>query len=430
MASMDLILVISVFFFLLFIGAPIYLTLIATSLLSMVWFFPNIDLHISLSRMVGSIESITLMAIPFFIFTAELMSTGSIGKKLVNVCMKFVGHLPGGFGVAVVASCTVFGAISGSGSAGIVALGAILFPALISSGYPKGFSLGLICASSTLAMLIPPSVVQIIFALNTSASIATMFIANMIVGLVLAFLISIYVLFYAVKHNIPRQKKATFKELLQAVKEGGWAIGFPVLLLGSIYGGIATPTEAASLAVAYVIIVEFFITRTMKLKDIWRASYQAGRKVAIVYILIAGGALFGWVLTMMQVPQAMGTLVKGMSFYAVIMIINLLFFLGGMFMDPTALIIVLTPIVYPAALAMGIDTIHLGILVTINSALGMLTPPFGMNIFVGMSQFKVPYSEVLRPLFPQIFIFVVLLLMLSFFPEIGLWFPRVLGFIK
>ena len=426
----DLAIILAMFFGLMFLGVPVYLMMIATSLLAMVLFFPNMDLYVSLSRMVGSIDSITLMAIPFFVFMAELVSSGNMGKKLVNVCLKTVGHLPGGFGIAVVASCTVFGAISGSGTSGIIAIGTLLYPALIQTGYPKGFSLALICASSTLSMLIPPSVVQIVFALNANASIAAIFLANMIVGLLLAVLIAIYVFLYAVKKDLPRQKKASFKEVLQATRESIWALGFPVLLLGSIYGGVATPTEAASLAVGYIIVIEFFIGRTMTIKDLWKAAYQAGRKVAIIYVLIASGALFGWILTMMQVPQSAAALASGMSYFAVIIAINLLFFFFGMFIEPTALIIVMTPIVYPISVAAGINTIHLGILVSINAALGMLTPPFGMNIFVGMTQFKVPYMEILRPLIPQMLIFIFLLLLFTFFPEIGLWFPRLFGFVQ
>ncbi|MCL2705687.1 MAG: TRAP transporter large permease [Spirochaetaceae bacterium] len=430
MAFTDLAIILAMFFGLMLLGVPVYLMMLATSLLAMVLFFPSMDLYVSLSRMVGSIDSITLMAIPFFIFTAELVSTGNMGKKLVNVCLKTVGHLPGGFGIAVVASCTVFGAISGSGTSGIIAIGTLLYPALIANGYPKGFSLALICSSSTLAMLIPPSVVQIVFALNANASIAAVFMANMIVGLLLAFLIAIYVFFYSVKKNIPRQEKSSLKEILQAAKESIWALGFPILLLGSIYGGVATPTEAASLAVGYILMVEFFVSRTMKLKDLWKAAYQTGRKVAIIYMLIATGALFGWILTMMQIPQTMASLAAGMSYFAVILTINLLFFVFGMFIEPTALIIVMTPIVYPIALVAGINPVHLGILVNINAALGMLTPPFGMNVFVGMTQFKVSYMEITRPLIPQMFIFIFLLLLFSLFPEIGLWFPRLFGFVQ
>lgn len=412
------------FFVLLAGGLPIFASMLISCLIAISTQFGGMNMGLAVQRMVGGVDTFSLLSIPFFMFAADIMSRGHIGQKLVNFANRLVGHLPGGLAITTVLSCTIFGAISGAGPAAIVAIGLILYPALIKNGYSDRQAIGCITSSSTLAMLIPPGIAMILYGVAANASVGKLFMSGLSVGVFVAILFSIYVFVEAILHKIPRQEKASFSEVMKALGDAAWALGLPVIILVGIYAGVMTPTEAAAVAVAYVIIVERFIYKSVKMKDILQIGMTSGRIVAMIFILIGAGSLLSWILTAAQVPQQIIQMTQGASRNAVMFIICAIFFVAGMFMDPNSIVIVLTPLVLPMANSVGIDLIHLGIIIVTCCAIGMLTPPFGLNIFVSIGTFKRSYAEVVKPLYPYILVMLIALLIIIFVPNIALWLPN------
>ena len=408
---------------LLILGVPIFMSMIIPCLAALRMNFPGMDMGLTIQRMVGGIDTFSLLSIPFFMYAADIMSKGDIGHKLVNFANKLVGHLPGGLAITAVVTCTIFGAISGAGPAAIVAIGLILYPALCKDGYDPDSAIGCITASSTLAMLVPPGIAMILYGVSAGASVGKLFMSGLSVGVLIAVVFSVYVCIDAIRNKIPRQKPATFKEVLQATGKAFWALGLPVIILVGIYAGVMTPTEAAAVAVAYVLVVELFIYRSISFKDVFEIGITSGRMVAMIFILIGAGSLLSWILTAAQVPQKIVALTSGTSSYVVLLIINLLFLVAGMFMDPNSIVIVLTPLVLPMAQVIGLDTLHLGMIIVLNCAIGMLTPPFGLNIFVSVGTFNRPFERVVRPLWPYIFMMLFILVLVNLVPAISLWLP-------
>ncbi len=412
------------FLVLLALGTPIFAAMLIPCLLAISSLFPGMNMGVAIQRMVGGVDTFSLLSIPFFMFAADIMSKGNIGSKLVNFSNKLVGHLHGGLAITTVLTCTIFGAISGAGPAAIVAVGLILYPALTDNGYKPDRSIGCITASSTLAMLVPPGIAMILFGVSANASVGKLFMSGLSVGVVVAIMFSIYVFIDAIILKIPRQKKATTKEKLKATKDAAWALGLPVIILVGIYAGVMTPTEAAAVAVAYVIFIERFVYKSLTFKHIFTIGISSGRTVGMIFVLIGAGSLLSWILTAAQVPQNLILLTQGVSPNLIMMIMVGIFLVAGMFMDPNSIVIVLTPLVLPLARAINMDLIHLGIVIVMCCAIGMLTPPFGLNIFVSVGTFKRPYSEVVKPLFPYIFIMLAALVLILLVPEIVLWLPN------
>jgi C4-dicarboxylate transporter, DctM subunit len=414
------------FIALLLLGVPIFLSIIIPSIVSFIFYFPTMDITVIIQRLIGGIDTFSLLAIPFFMFAAELMAKGNIGSRLVSLANRLVGHLPGGLLMATVLTCTLFGAISGTGPAAIVAVGTILFPALLKSGYQEKMSLGVIVSSSTLSMLIPPGVAMILYGVISGTSIGKVFIAGVSVGFMVAVIFCVFVYIYAKINNLPRAEKATFSEVLTSLKESILPLGLPVVILGGIYLGVMTPTEAAAIAVGYVFLVEVIIYRTLSLKDVFSIAVSSGRMVAMIFILIGAGSLLSWLLTIAQLPQQLVTILDGYSPIVVLLLINLIFIVAGMFLDPNSSIIILTPLVYPIAIAVGVDPVHLGILIVLNASIGMITPPFGLNIFVATGAFKIPYERVVPGLVPFILLSLIVLVIVTFFPQLVLWLPNLM----
>ncbi|BFJ85329.1 TRAP transporter large permease [Ruthenibacterium sp. TH_2024_36131] len=376
------------FFVLLVLGVPIFMSMVVACLVALPMSFPGMDMGLAIQRIVGGIDTFSLLSIPFFMYAADIMSKGDIGHKLVNFANRLVGHLPGGLAITTVVTCTIFGAISGAGPAAIVAIAMILYG--VSSG----------------------------------ASVGKLFMSGLSVGVVVAIVFSLYVCVDAIKNKIPRQKPATFREVLDATKKAIWALGLPLIILLGIYAGVMTPTEAAAVAVAYVLIVELFIYRSITFKEVFEIGVTSGRMVAMIFILIGAGSLLSWILTAAQVPQSIVALTSGTSPYVVLLIINALFLVAGMFMDPNSIVIVLTPLVLPMAQVIGLDMLHLGMIVVLCCAIGMLTPPFGLNIFVSVGTFKRPFEKVVKPLWPYIVMMLGVLVLVNLFPQISLWLPN------
>ncbi len=415
-----------VLFLFLLLGFPIFFTLIISSTAGLLRFYSNIDPAIVAQRFVMGIDKFSLMAIPFFIFAAEVMAGGEIGKKLINLTKTLVGHLRGGFAIAVILACLIFGAISGAGSAAVVAIGALVYKPLIESGYKDKFALGVILSSSTLAMLIPPSIAYVLYATVTGASIGVLFMSGLQAGAVVGLIFMAYSFVYAKRHDLPLEPKATFKEALEAFRTAIWALGLPAVIIFGIYGGVFTVTEAAAVAAVYAIFVEIVIYRSIDLKEFIKISVNSGKMIAMLMVLIGAGSVLSWVMTTAQVPQTLANLIGDSPKIVVLLIINAIFLIAGMVIDPNSAVIVLTPLIYPASQAVGIDPVHLATIIILNLAIGMLTPPFGLNIFIGAAVLKTSYETTVSSLIPFIIISVAVLLIITYIPALSLWLPRVL----
>ncbi|MDM8517470.1 TRAP transporter large permease [Desulfobacterales bacterium HSG16] len=410
---------------LLLLGFPMKIPLIAGATLGIFLLYEG-DLsqtQFMIQQMMAGIRPAALIAVPMFILSADIMTRGKSAEKLIDLVMAFVGHIKGGLAVSTAGACTVFGAVSGSTQATVVAIGGPLRPRLQQGGYKDSFILALIVNSSDIAFLIPPSIGMIIYGIVAKTSIPELFIAGIGPGLLILLLFSIYSVIYAVVNDIPTEPKASWKERRMALYNALWPLGFPAIIIGGIFGGIFSPTEAAAVSVGYAIVLEGFIFRTMKLSDFYATALSTGLVTAVVFILVGAGAAFAWVLSYAQVPQqVLGMIgIDEMGRYGVLFVISIAFFTGCMFVDPIVVILILVPIFAPVVNNVGLDPVLVGTIITLQVAIGSATPPFGCDIFTAIAIFKRPYIEVVKGTPPFIFILLSVAIALIFFPEISLY---------
>jgi len=382
-----------------------------------------------IQQMMGGIRPASLIAVPMFILAADIMTRGQSADRLINMVMAFIGHIKGGLAISAATSCTLFGAVSGSTQATVVAVGSPLRPKMLKAGYSDSFTLALIINASDIAFLIPPSIGMIIYGVISQTSIAELFIAGIGPGLMILVMFSLYCLYYAYKNNVPTEPKATWGERGRAVREALWPLFFPVIIVGGIYGGIFSPTEAAAVCVLYAFLLEFLIFRSLKLPDIYRIAKSTGLITAVVFILVAVGNGFSWILSFAQIPQAIleSVGINEAGPVGVLVTICVAFFIACMFVDPIVVILVLTPIFAPAIQATGLDPVLVGVLITLQVAIGSATPPFGCDIFTAIAIFKRPYMDVIRGTPPFIAMLIVAAGLIIAFPQIAL-FLRDLAF--
>jgi len=416
---------ISVMVVLLLLGFPMMIPLIAGTFVAFFIYMP-IPPEIMVQQMLGGIRPAALVAVPMFILAADIITKGHSADRLIDMVMRYVGHVRGGLGVTAATSCALFGAVSGSTQATVVAIGGPLRPRMLEAGYKDNFTLALIVNASDIAMLIPPSIAMIIYGVISGTSISELFIAGVGPGLVVLFLFSAYCMFYAWRHNIPTLPKANWGERMEATRAAIWPLGFPVIVVGGIYGGIFSPTEAASVCVAYAFILEFFIFRSLKLADLYEIAKSTGLITAVVFILVGAGAAFSWAISFNQIPQQIlgGLGLADASATMVLVTISIAFFIGCMFVDPIVVILVLVPIFSPVVNAAGIDPVLVGVIITLQVAIGSATPPFGCDIFTAIAIFKRPYIDVVKGTPPFIIMLLGVSAALILFPDIALFLPR------
>jgi tripartite ATP-independent transporter DctM subunit len=413
---------------LLLLGFPMMIPLIAGCLVAFFFFMP-IGPEIMVQQMLGGIRPTALVAVPMFIFAADIITKGHSADRLIDLVMRFVGHLRGGLGVTAATSCALFGAVSGSTQATVVAVGSPLRPRMLEGGYKDSFVLALIVNASDIAMLIPPSIAMIIYGVISGTSISELFIAGVGPGLLILVLFSGYCVIYAIRHKIPVLPKSSWRERAEAMKNAVWPLGFPVIVVGGIYGGIFSPTEAASVCVAYAFVLEFVVFRSLKLTEIYDIAKSTGLITAVVFILVAAGAAFSWVISFNQIPQAIlgGIGLDQAGPIGVLIAISIAFFIGCMFVDPIVVILVLVPIFTPLIEATQIDPVLVGVIITLQVAIGSATPPFGCDIFTAIAIFKRPYMDVVRGTPPFVFMLLLVAAALIIYPPIAL-FLRDLAF--
>jgi len=376
---------------------------------------------------VGGLNKYTLLCVPFFTLAASIMGRGEIGPRLLKLAKNLVGHMYGGFALATIVTCTIIGAISGASVAGILIIGALVFKEMQANNYGRDFSAGLITSTSAVGMLIPPSICFVIYAMNTNTSVMKLFLAGVGSGLTWGIVFAIYSYIYARIKKIPRTPRPTLKSILVSIKEAGWSLGLPVIIIGGMYSGLFSPTEAAAVSAGYALLVEMLVYKDMKFKDFLEMLADCAKTCATVYILLAAGQVLAYTMTLAKIPQLMSGLLGATSPIVVLLIINLMFLIAGMFMGAGSAIVIIIPMVFTLAMNAGIDPIHLGNIVTTNLAIGMSTPPFGQNLFVSCKALNMEFTEVVRSTMPFILLSLVVLALVTFIPEISLYLPNLLN---
>ncbi len=414
-----------VFFALVFIGAPVFVAL-SFSAFSALLFFTDLPLMVVTQRMLGGIDKFSLMSVPFFILGANVMKKGGIADRILKWSEVMVGSTRGGLAFTTIIACMFFGAVSGSSPATVIAIGGLMYPALKKNNYDGGFNVGLITSSGSIALLIPPSISAIIYGAVTGASVGALFMAGVGAGLIYSAAYLVYSYWYARKNNIEPGKKSTLAEKLKATLSASWALGIPAIIMGGIYLGIFTPTEASGVSAIYAIIVSMFVYKEMSFKDLVKTCVDSAQSTAQLMFLLAAASVFGWVLTVAQVPQNLTNLIIGGNFgqYGFLMLVNIMLLVAGMFIDGSSAIIITAPLLYPIAMQLGINPIHLGVIMVTNAAIGMFTPPFGLNLFVAQPATGESMLNIIKGVMPFVIISIIALLLITYIPEISLFLPR------
>ncbi|MEH6355196.1 MAG: TRAP transporter large permease [Marinobacter sp.] len=408
---------------LLFLSFPMIVPLAVAALVGLVH-FSSTDPQVIIQQMVTGISPNALIAVPMFILAADIMTRGHTAHNLLGLIQAFVGHLRGGLPITTCISCTLFGSVSGSTQATVVSVGQIMRPKLLQAGYKDSFVMALIINASDIAFLIPPSIGLILYGTLANTSVGELFIAGIGPGLLLAVLFSIYAYVYSVKHgdSIALIEKTDWPHKIIAVKKALLPLGFPVLIVGGIYSGIVTPTEAAAFSVLYAVLLECIFYRELSARDLLDAALSTGLITAVVFILVGIGQAFSWYISFEQIPQDLlaPLNLKDASPEYVLLVIALAFFVGCMFVDSLVVLLILTPIFVPIVSAVGLDPVLVGVMVTLQMAIGSATPPFGCDIFTAIAIFNRPYMDVIRGTVPFILILFSMTALLIFFPGIAL----------
>lgn len=415
---------------LLLLGFPMMVPLLTASLMLLFLVLDMNNVGLLMGQMISGVQSWALAAVPLFIFAADLMTRGHTANRLLDLVQTFVGHLRGGLPITTAAGCTLFGAVSGSTQATVVAMGGPMRPKLLQKGYSDAFSIALIINASDIALLIPPSIGMIIYGVVSGASIGDLFIAGILPGFLILVMFSIYCWIGSIRMGIEPEERADWKTRWEALKKALLPLGFPVVVVGGIYGGLFSPTEAAAIAVLYALVLEVVVLRSVKVRELWDVALSTGLITGVVFILVAAGNAFTYTISFAGIPQAiLGPVIEtiGDSQTLVLALIAISFFVGCMFVDPIVVILILTPLFKPAVEVAGLDPIHVGVIVTLQAAIGSATPPFGCDIFTAMAVFRRPYFDVIKGTPPFILILLLATVLLIMFPSISLWLPSLAG---
>ncbi len=413
---------------LLFLGYPMKVPLLAAALVATLFFLPSADPAAVVQQLIAGVKPSALVAVPMFIFAAELMTRGQAADRLLSLVGTLVGHVRGGLPITAAVSCTLFGALSGSTQATVVAVGGPLRPRLLKAGYPDSFATALIINASDIALLIPPSIGMIVYGVVSGTSIGALFIAGIGPGLLILALFVAYCAVASVRFKVEPTAPATWRQRGTALRRASLALLFPVIVIGGIYGGVFSPTEAAATSVAYALVLELGVYRRLKVRDVGRLAVNTGLITAVVFVLVGAGAAFSWVLSYAQLPEQVLSdvgLSASSGYLPIMATIAVSFFIGCMFVDPIVVILILTPIFHPIATAAGIDPVLVGTLVTLQVAIGSATPPFGCDIFTAVAIFQRPYLEVIRGTPPFIAMLAASSVLLIAVPDIALFLVRV-----
>jgi len=406
---------------LLLLGFPIFLVLLA-SVATVLLLFMHVPLAVLQQTLFGAVNVYTLLAVPFFIFTGELMGRGSVAQRLVNFVNAGIGRIPGGLGVTTVCSSALFGAMSGLSAASVATIGRVMLPALVEAGYPMRFSAGLLTSMGAIDVVIPPSIPLLVYGTAAQESVPRLYAAGILPALLLTGLLCSYVVWFCWRNGIGSGEAFALRQLGQAALRGVTALGAPVIIFGGIYGGIFTPTEAAAVACVYAAGVPLLIYRDLGWRDVFDCAQSTAIFTGQILLIVACSVLFGWVLTVNQIPAEMTDWLTGMHLplWCLLLAINILLLLVGSFMDPISAILLLTPLLLPLVKAQGVDPVQFGIIFAVNLGIGLFHPPFGVNIFVAQSVLRLPLDTIYRGIVPFVFVYLIGLAIITYVPAVSL----------
>ncbi len=409
------------------LGMPVAVALGLSSLLTILAFGQDSLASLAL-KLYETSEHFTLLSIPFFILGGAFMTTGGVAKRMIRFAVACVGHLRGGLAMASVLACMLFAAVSGSSPATVVAVGSIVIAGMVRAGYPQSFAAGVVCNAGTLGILIPPSIVMVVYGASTETSVGKLFMAGVVPGILLGLLLMVAIYALASVRDLPRQPRASLREVLVAGRDSLWGLLLIVIILGGIYGGVFTPTEAAAVAAVYAFVVAVFVYRDIGLRRVPAVLVDASKVTVMLMFIIANALLFAHVLTTERIPQIIAEQIIGwgMPAWGFLLVVNLLLLVAGMFMEPTGIILIMAPILFPIAVRLGIDPVHLGIIMVVNLEIGMVTPPVGLNLFVTAGITDMAIGEVVRAALPWLGVLLAFLVVVTYVPQISLWLPGVL----
>jgi C4-dicarboxylate transporter DctM subunit len=417
-------------FALMLTGMPISISL-GLTVLTFLFTMTQVPIESVGLKLFSGLDNFGIMAIPFFILAGTFLTRGGVARRMIAFTTSMVGHLPGGLGLAGVAACAMFAAISGSSVATVVAIGSIMMPAMVEHGYPRRFGVGVISTSGALGILVPPSIILVLYGVSTNTSIGALFMAGIVPGVMLASMLAAVTWFIAWRKGYPRMRKATLWEQWTAFRESVWGLLLIVIVLGGIYGGIFTPTEAAAVAAVYAFFITVFVYKELKLREVSKVLLQAASMSSMLLYIITNAVLFSFLMTHEQIPQEMAAWIidKNFSLWMFLLVVNILLLAAGNVMDPSSILLIMAPILFPLATKIGVHPVHLGVLMIVNTEVGLCHPPVGLNLYIASGIAKMGISEITVAVLPWLCAMLVFLGLITYIPEISLWLPRLLGMI-
>ncbi|HEX8611234.1 MAG TPA: TRAP transporter large permease subunit [Telluria sp.] len=408
-------------------GMPISISL-GLTVLTFLFTMTDVPIQSVALKLFTGIEKFEIMAIPFFILAGNFLTHGGVARRMINFATSMVGHWHGGLALAGVVACALFAAVSGSSPATVVAIGSIILPAMVRQGYPRGFGAGVITTSGALGILIPPSIVMVMYSVTTNTSVGQLFMAGVVPGLMLASLLGLTTWFLARKHNYPRMPKASWGERWAAFRKSAWGLLLIVIVMGGIYSGKFTPTEAAAMAAVYAFIIAVFVYKDLKLKQVAKVLLDSASMSAMLLYIITNAMLFSFLMTSEGIPQAMAAWItgQGLGVVSFLLVVNILLLLAGNVMEPSSIVLIMAPILFPVAMKLGIDPVHFGILIIVNMEVGMCHPPVGLNLYVASGITKMGISELTVAVMPWLLTMLGFLVIVTYVPQISLWLPNLI----
>jgi C4-dicarboxylate transporter DctM subunit len=406
-------------------GMPISISL-GLTVLTFLFTMTSVPIESVAMKLFTGIEKFEIMAIPFFILAGNFLTHGGVARRMINFATSMVGHWHGGLALAGVFACALFAAVSGSSPATVVAIGSIILPAMVKQGYPKRFGAGVITTSGALGILIPPSVVMVMYSVTTNSSVGKLFMAGVVPGILLAFLLGVTTWFIARKRGYPQMARATWGERFTAFRRSAWGLLLIVIVMGGIYTGIFTPTEAAGMAAVYAFVIAVWVYKDLKLSQVGKVLLDSAAMSAMLLYIITNAVLFSFLMTSENVPQAMAGWLTGQGLgpVAFLLVVNLLLLLAGNVMEPSSIVLIMAPILFPVATQLGIDPIHFGVLIVVNMEVGMCHPPVGLNLYVASGITKMGISELTVAVMPWLLTMIGFLALITYVPQISLWLPN------
>jgi C4-dicarboxylate transporter DctM subunit len=425
---MNAAIIITLLLVLMLTGMPISIAL-GLTVLSFLFLFTQVPIESVAMKLFTGIEKFEIMAIPFFILAGNFLTHGGVARRMIRFASSMVGHLHGGLGMAGVLACALFAAISGSSPATVVAIGSILLPAMVKAGFPNKFGAGIITTSGALGILIPPSIVMVMYSVATNTSVGALFMAGVVPGIALAGVLGAVTWYRARKFNYPRMPKASFSEQSKAFRESAWGLLLIVIVMGGIYTGMFTPTEAAAMAAVYAFFIAVFIYKDLALKDVPQVLLNSANMSAMLLYIITNAMLFSFIMTNENIPQSLANwmLGHGLGMITFLLACNIILLLAGNFMEPSSIVLIFAPILFPVAVKLGINPVHFGIMMVVNMEVGMCHPPVGLNLYVASGVTKMGITELTVAVWPWLLSMLCFLLVVTYWPGLSLWLPRMLG---